>query len=75
MVIVYGTKTCGSCAMVKDTLTKKNIDFEYELLDEMDKDAADAIISFALSEGIRTMPVIMDDGNVITLAETLKRYA
>jgi glutaredoxin len=74
MVIVYGTKGCGSCEMVKASLTKNGIPFEYELLDEMDKSAGDAIIKLALQEGIRTMPVIMDDGNVVTLKKVLDTY-
>ncbi len=71
MIIVYGKKLCGSCEMVKKSLTAKGIEFEYESLDEMDFETSDAIVKLATAAGIRTLPVIMYDGNVITLKDAL----
>jgi glutaredoxin len=71
MIIVYGKNLCGSCEMVKTSLTRNGIAFEYESLDDMDFEAADSIVKLATEAGIRTLPVIMMDGNVVTLKDAL----
>lgn len=71
MIIVYGKDNCGSCEMVKRTLIEKGMVFEYDNLDHMPEVAADAILQLAISAGLTTYPIIMDDGNVVSLRDLL----
>ena len=63
MIRVYGNKGCVNCEMVKKVLDSKDIDYEYLILD--DQDDKDSIINKAEKNGVKSMPVVMRNDNII----------
>ena len=79
-IIIYAQNTCGYCNMVKEELTKNDIEFEVKLIDEF-KDEWDKVTSLT---NIPTTPTIYyknnyfipgrDFGNPQMLINLLKEF-
>lgn len=67
MIRVIGKENCSRCAMVKNILNKKGIEYEYNLLDECEN--KEEYIKMAIEEGKLSMPLIIKDGKLINLQE------
>lgn len=65
-IIVYGTKTCSQCKMLKRKLEEKNIEFFY-IEDE------DTIMKLAGKTGIMTAPIVEIDGLCFDLKEAVRK--
>ena len=63
LIRVYGNKGCVNCEMVKNVLDSKDIDYEYLILDNQDD--KDSIINKAEKNGIKSMPIVMRNNNII----------
>ena len=63
MIRVYGNKGCVNCEMVKGFLDSKDIDYEYLILDNQDDKGS--IINKAEKNGIKSMPIVMRNNNII----------
>ena len=71
MIKVIGKENCGDCMMAKKVLTKKGVEFEYAYLDELDAEEREEVLKMADEQGMRSMPLIVKDGKLVTLQEVL----
>ena len=71
MIKVIGKESCGACMMAKKVLTRKGIEFEYVHLDELDEEEREVVLKMADEQGMRSMPLIVKDGKLVTLQEVL----
>ena len=71
MIKVIGKENCGACMMAKKVLTRKGIEFEYVHLDELDEEERAEILKMADEQGMRSMPLIVKDGKLVTLQEVM----
>ena len=71
MIKVIGKENCGACMMAKKVLTRKGVDFEYVYLDELEEEERAEVLKMADEQGMRSMPLIVKDGKLITLQEVL----
>ena len=71
MIKVIGKENCGACMMAKKVLTRKGVDFEYVHLDELDAEEREVVLKMADKQGMRSMPLIVKDGKLVTLQEVL----
>lgn len=65
-IIIYGTKTCNVCKMVKNRLEENKIDFSYIDDDEV-------TMTYAAKAGISTVPIIEIDGTIYSTQDALKK--
>ena len=65
MLRVYGASGCGKCEVVKRKLESEGKEFEYSLLEDLDKEKQEEILEAAKKEGIKTFPIIMEDGVIV----------
>ena len=65
MLRVYGASGCGKCEVVKRKLESEGKEFEYSLLDGLNKEKQEEILEIAEKEGIKTFPIIMEDGVIV----------
>ena len=65
MLRVYGASGCGKCEVVKRKLESEGKEFEYNLLDGLNKEKQEEILEAAKKEGIKTFPIIMEDGVIV----------
>ena len=71
MIKVIGKENCGACMMAKKVLTRKGVDFEYVYLDELEEKEREEILRMSDEQGMRSMPLIIKDGKLVTLQEVL----
>ena len=71
MIKVIGKENCGACMMAKKVLTRKGVDFEYVYLDELEEEERKEVLRMADEQGMRSMPLIVKDGKLVTLQEVL----
>ena len=71
MIKVIGKENCGACMMAKKVLTRKGVDFEYVYLDELEEEEREEILRMSDEQGMRSMPLIIKDGKLVTLQEVL----
>ena len=71
MIKVIGKENCGACMMAKKVLTRKGVDFEYVYLDELEEEEREEILRMSDEQGIKSMPLIIKDGKLVTLQEVL----
>ena len=71
MIKVIGKENCGACMMAKKVLTRKGVDVEYVYLDELEEEERKEVLKMADEQGMRSMPLIVKDGKLITLQEVL----
>ena len=69
MIKVIGKENCSRCEMVKNILTNKGIEYEYQLLDECENKAE--YIKMAREKGQLSMPLIIQDNKIIDLQEVI----
>jgi len=72
MIVIYGRPGCGACENVKMLLTKKNIKFNYIDLTSLDEQSFDMIMENASAAGIKSLPIISKDGELVSIQEVLK---
>ena len=71
MIKVIGKENCGACMMAKKVLTRKGVDFEYVYLDELEEEERKEVLRMSDEQGVRSMPLIVKDGKLVTLQEVL----
>lgn len=71
LIIVYGQKCCGACENVKALLNKRNILFEYIDILQLSEIDYTNIMNMAQEAGMRSMPIIMINGKIVTLSDVL----
>ena len=71
MIKVIGKENCGACMMAKKVLTKKGVEFVYVHLDDLSEEDKDVVLKLANEQGVRSMPLIIKDGKLVTLQEVL----
>lgn len=69
MITLVGKENCGRCTMVKNILEEKNIDFEYKYISELENESE--IMEQAIAKKIMNMPLIIKDGEIVTLQEVI----
>lgn len=69
MINLYGKENCSRCEMVKNILTQKNIEFTYEILESLEENEKKEIMATARKKGMLSMPLIIKDGEMITIQE------
>ena len=69
MLKIIGTKNCSRCIMIKSILDKKNIKYEYNILEELSEEDINKYIGMAKIAGLNSMPLIIKDGELITIQE------
>ena len=57
--------------MAKKVLTRKGVDFEYVYLDELEEEERKEVLRMSDEQGMRSMPLIVKDGKLVTLQEVL----
>ena len=72
VIVIYGRQGCGACENVKMILNKRNIGFTYIDMSQMDEKGFDVIMKSAEQAGIQSMPIIMQDGQITTVAQVLQ---
>lgn len=71
MIKVIGKENCGACMMAKKVLTRKGVDFEYVYLDELEEEERKEVLRMSDEQGMKSMPLIIKDGELVTLQEVL----
>ena len=71
MIKVIGKENCGACMMAKKVLTRKGVEFEYVYLDELEEEERKEVLRMSDEQGMRSMPLIVKDGKLVTLQEVL----
>ena len=71
MIKVIGKENCGACMMAKKVLTRKGVDFEYVYLDELEEEERKEVLRMSDEQGMKSMPLIVKDGKLVTLQEVL----
>lgn len=71
MIKVVGKENCGACMMAKKVLARKGVDFEYVYLDELEEEERKEILRMSEEQGMRSLPLIIKDGKLVTLQEVL----
>ena len=71
MIVIYGRPGCGACENVKNILNKKSIAYTYIDISQMDEKGFDIIMQDAEAAGIRALPIIMQDGQVLSVTQVL----
>ena len=69
MLKVIGLKNCSKCTITKQILDSKNIEYEYAILNELSVEDRRIYAQMARDINYNTMPLIIKDGNLITLQE------
>ena len=72
MIVIYGRPGCGACENVKMLLSKKNIQFHYIDLASLDEPSFDMIMEDAGAAGIKSLPIISKDGELVSIQAVLK---
>ena len=71
MILVIGTENCNSCTQTKKTLDEKGIEYDYKLTEELDPFEWKNIRKEAIKAGQMTMPILLQDNQVIKLENLL----
>jgi glutaredoxin 3 len=71
MITIYGQPTCSKCRDAKALLERKNIDYTYHDLTEMEPAQARAVIELS---GMRTVPIVKVDEIYIGGYDQLEKY-
>ncbi len=69
MLLVIGTENCSKCLMTKNILDSKGIEYTYQLLNSLSKHEQDIYLDMAQKVKQMSMPLIIKDGQIITLQE------
>lgn len=64
--IIFGSKHCSQCQIVKKLFTMSGIEYDYHDLESLPPDEAEVIKDDARAVGIASMPIVLDNnGNVV----------
>jgi len=72
MIQLYGKKGCMKCSGVKSILSKRDIEFTYYDIAELDDDEQKRIKDIVKEKNNKNYPLIMKDGEVSKLSNVLK---
>jgi len=61
MIRIIGTTGCSRCIAKKNEYTKKQIDFSYELLENLSQEEQDKILKYAEENKIFSFPIIIEN--------------
>ena len=70
-ILILGKQNCSACEMAKTVLKNKGIEFEYKLLDDLEPTNKNEFIRLAREVGKLSMPLMIKDGQVLTLQEVI----
>jgi glutaredoxin len=65
MIILYGTRGCGKCRVVKQILIERKVNFEYRDFDDIPPDEHQAVWEMCIAHNILSFPVMVKDGVVL----------
>lgn len=71
MILVIGKENCSACEMTKTILRNKGVEFEYSLLENLDRDTKKEYLKLAKEKGCMSMPLIIKDNNIVSLKEVI----
>ena len=71
MIKIIGKENCSACEMTKTILKNKGIEFEYELLAELEDSQRKEYMKIAREQGKLSMPLIIKNEQLITLQEVI----
>lgn len=69
MIRVIGNYGCSRCEIIKQILSNKGIEFEYELLSDLPKETQRIILNKAKAKEQLNMPLIFKDDEIIDIKE------
>lgn len=72
MFNLFGSKSCGRCEAIKNTLVSRKVQFCYSNLEELDEEFRNEMVSKASDRGIEELPIIIYEHSAITLDELIK---
>ena len=74
MIRIIGKKNCAKCTMVKELLSKRNIEFTYITLDDWVEEypeQSQRILDDIYKRNDGRYPIIYKDGNIVSLKDVL----
>lgn len=71
MIKVIGKNSCSKCDMVKQLLNNKNVEFDYEMLEDMEDEMKGKVLKMARQLGRMEMPLIIKDGQLIDMDQLI----
>lgn len=71
MLKIIGTKNCSRCVTVENILTSRKIEFEYFLLEELEKSNQEKYMKLAKENNQLQFPLIVKNEELIDIKEVL----
>jgi arsenate reductase-like glutaredoxin family protein len=71
MYLLIGKKNCISCEIMKTKLQNNNIEFEYQLFNELSNEVSFKYLTMARDSGLLEFPLIIKDGKMIDHKEVV----
>lgn len=71
LIKLLGNKGCSRCAMIKNLLTNKGVDFDYKLLDDIPEVEKQKYLKMASEKGLMSMPIIIKNDDVVDFKEVM----
>lgn len=71
MITVLGNYGCGKCKIIKQELDKKDIEYRYVNLSDLDIEEKQKFVSKAKEEGRRKLPIIFKNDEIINDEELI----
>ncbi len=65
MYLIIGKEGCSKCKIVTNYLSTKGIEYEYKLLDSLEKEKRKEYIQLARENNSMEMPIIIKDSKLI----------
>ena len=72
MIEVYGTKNCSRCTMVKNILSSKGYEVCYKLLEDLDVDVKNEVMTKASERGLKSLPIIFLNNEPVDMKEVIQ---
>lgn len=69
---IIGTKNCSRCEMVKNLLTSKKIEFNYQIIDDLNEDEKNEIMNLGELNNQRSFPFLISGEKLLTINEIIK---
>lgn len=67
MLTVVGKNGCGNCVTLKEKLTKDGVEFEYMMLEDLDRETKRDYVNKARSAGLAHFPMVFENNEVIDI--------
>lgn len=67
MIKVIGKVGCGNCVTLKEKLTKDGIEFEYVIMEDLDRDTKRKYVNKARNAGLVHFPMTFENDEVIDM--------